>query len=86
MKYFAVVDNDNKDKDLLLIQDSMLDEMEDGGCSFGIYEDLDSAKVAADFYTKKDQIESGLQIPLSVVEVEITFGAVLYSSKFEEGK
>ena len=67
-----------------LIQDALLGEMADGGCNLAIYEDENSAKVAANFYTRKDRGDCGLQRPYTVFEVEIIPGKVLYTSKFEE--
>jgi hypothetical protein len=78
MKAFAVVDNDCKTQEISLIQDDAAEVN-----AYGIYEDIKSAKEAADYYTDKDQFECGLQEPYSVVEIEISFGKKVYSSKFE---
>ena len=81
MKAFAIVAK----TEIVLIQDELLIEY-GSGCCFAIYEDLDTAKAASDFYSIKDKGDIGLQHPYSIVEVEITLGKKLFTSDQVWGK
>ena len=84
MKAYAVGFKDNPEQ----IQDSRAGEVAGGyentDILLSIYPTEEGAREAADFYTKIDRFDSGLETPYEVHEVEITYGALVYTSKFSE--